>query len=90
MHGIVLRDRKQPSDHSLKVGETFYDGSRRVSMAPVAKVGEGKFLWADLRVVFGSSNGNRTPSVEVANPPDSVAVGEAFTLTAGESDSDGD
>ena len=83
-------DRKQPSDHSLKVGETFYDGSRRVSVTPVAKGGEGKSLWVDLRVVFGTSSGNRAPSVHVANPPGSVSVGEAFTLTAEGSDSDGD
>ena len=83
-------DRKQPSDHSLKVGETFYDGSRRVSVTPVAKGGEGKSLWADLRVVFGSSNGNRNPSVEIVSPSDSVAVGEAFTLTAEGKDKDGD
>ncbi len=83
-------DRKQPSDHSLKVGETFYDGSRRVSVTPVTKGGEGKSLWVDLRVVFGTSSGNRAPSVHVANPPGSVSVGEAFTLTAEGSDSDGD
>ena len=86
----VAVDRKQPSDHSLRVGTTFHDGNRRVSVTPVAKGGEGKSLWADLRVVFGSANGNRNPSVEVVNSPESVAVGETFTLTAEGSDSDGD
>ena len=80
----------QPADHSLQVGRTFHDSSRNISVTPVAKGGEGKNLWADLRVVYGAATGNKNPVVSVVTPSESVVVGEAFTLTAKGSDADGD
>ena len=60
----------QPADHSLQVGRTFHDSSRNISVTPVAKGGEGKNLWADMRLVYGAATGNKNPVVSVVTPPE--------------------
>ena len=35
-------EESQPRDHSLQMGKTFHDSSRRVSVTPVARGGDGR------------------------------------------------
>jgi hypothetical protein len=83
-------EESQPRDHSLQMGKTFHDSSRRVSVTPVARGGDGHKLWVDMRVVYGSAASNRTPSVSIAGSSVEGKVGEPFRLTASGSDPDND
>ena len=80
----------QPRDHSLQMGKTFHDSSRRVSVTPVARGGDGHKLWVDMRVMYGSAESNRLPSVSIDGSSVEAKVGEPFRLTASGFDSDND
>ena len=83
-------EESQPRDHSLQMGKTFHDSSRRVSVTPVARGGDGRKLWVDMRVVYGSAASNRSPSVSIDGSSVEGKVGEPFRLTASGSDPDND
>ena len=83
-------EESQPRDHSLQMGKTFHDSSRRVSVTPVARGGDGHKLWVDMRVVYGSADSNRSPSVSIDGSSVEGKVGEPFRLTASGFDPDSD
>ena len=83
-------EESQPRDHSLQMGRTFHDSSRRVSITPVARGGDGRKLWVDMRVVYGSAASNRQPKLSLAVAPPPAQVGESFSLTASGTDPDND
>ena len=69
-------EESQPRDHSLRMGNTFHDGSRRVSVTPVARGGDGRKLWVDMRVVYGSLASNRAPKLSIDGASVRGKVGE--------------
>ncbi|MDP6795541.1 MAG: PKD domain-containing protein [Verrucomicrobiota bacterium] len=83
-------EESQPRDHSLQMGHSFHDSSRRVTVTPVARGGDGHKLWVDLRVVYGSVISNRQPKLSFPVAPPSAKVGEPFSLTATGNDPDND
>jgi len=83
-------EESQPRDHSLKMGHTFHDSSRKLSLTPVARGGDGHKLWVDMRVVYGSVASNRAPSVSIDGASVKGKVGEPFSLTATGTDPDND
>ena len=83
-------EESQPRDHSLQMGKTFHDSSRRVSFTPVARGGDGHKLWVDMRVMYGSVDSNRSPSVSIDGSSVEGKVGEPFRLTASGFDPDND
>ena len=83
-------EESQPRDHSLQMGKTFHDSSRRVSVTPVARGGDGHKLWVDMRVMYGSADSNRSPSVSIDGSSVEGKVGEPFRLTASGFDPDND
>ena len=83
-------EESQPRDHSLQMGKTFHDSSRRVSVTPMARGGDGRKLWVDLRVIYGSVASNRTPNVSIAGPLPPAKLGEPFSLAANGNDPDND
>ena len=83
-------EESQPRDHSLQMGKTFHDSSRRVSVTPVARGGDGHKLWVDMRVVYDSADSNRSPSVSIDGSSVEGKVGEPFRLTASGFDPDSD
>ena len=83
-------EESQPRDHSLQMGKTFHDSSRRVSITPVARGGDGHKLWVDMRVMYGSADSNRSPSVSIDGSSVEGKVGEPFRLTASGFDPDSD
>ena len=83
-------EESQPRDHSLQMGNTFHDSSRKMSLTPVARGGDGNKLWVDMRVVYGSVASNRAPSVSIDGVSVNGKVGEPFSLTASGSDPDND
>ena len=83
-------EESQPRDHSLRMGNTFHDDSRRVSVTPVARGGDGRELWVDMRVVYGSVASNRAPKLSIDGASVKGKVGEPFSLTANGTDPDND
>ena len=83
-------EESQPRAHSLQMGKTFHDSSRRVSVTPVARGGDGHKLWVDMRVVYGSADSNRSPSVSIDGSSVEGKVGEPFILGANGNDPDND
>ena len=83
-------EESQPRDHSLKMGRTFHDSSRRVSFTPVARGDDSHKLWVDMRVVYGSVVSNRSPKVSLVGSTTEAKVGEAFRITASGTDPDND
>ena len=83
-------EESQPRDHSLQMGNTFHDGSQRVSVTPVARGGDGRELWVDMRVVYGSVASNRAPKLSIGGASVKGKVGEPFSLTANGTDPDND
>ncbi len=83
-------EESQPRDHSLQIGKTFHDSSRRMSITPVARGGDDHKLWVDMRVVYGSVSSNRAPNVSIDGTTVKSKVGELFNLTASGTDPDND
>jgi hypothetical protein len=78
------------ADAALVVGETFSDREAGIHITPIAVGGTGESSWIDVRVQFGTAEGNRRPFLTAEATATRIPPGTPVSFTATATDPDGD